>query len=101
VAMYPIRESPSFSWLMIGRYEERESLTDFIPDATKRFNLQGCRRIRRILESPVNRLRSGKNRAELFGPIANGDDVIEHLSRVNVHILGCLSGDVNSGFLHD
>jgi hypothetical protein len=82
----------------------RNPLFDFIPRAAEvgQSLLLGARESHRILDRPML-LSSGAwdDRANLPGVIANREDEIPVIPDVPINVFGALTGDIDTGLLHD
>jgi hypothetical protein len=62
---------------VIRQQEQVEALPDFVAHAPKGFQLPVGRRIRRIIEAPMNGFGTWKYWTRLFCAIADRDDIVE------------------------
>ena len=61
-----------------------------------------CPWLRRVFQAPIEvPNRASKSRAFLSDPVADGDDVLEGLSKIPSRVLRVLPGDINPDFLHN
>lgn len=73
------------------KHEQSKALRDLVSRPPERFELPAGRRVDGIVEAPVYRLRSGKDRAVLLRPVANRDDEVERLADELLKVLRSLA----------
>ena len=80
--------------------EQSKPLLNFVAHSTKRFKLLLHRSICRIIETPVDWLCAWKDRAVLFGSVANGDHVIKLLLQELFYVFRYLPALIDADFFH-
>src|SRR5215510_10247615 len=87
--------------IAIGRQKQAYPLSDFVAHSGERLTLLGDVSLCRIIQPPMDRIRTGKHRAMLSSTVTHGDNEVKVLPEVNAYVFRFLMPDLDAQVSHD
>src|SRR5687768_1921787 len=86
--------------ILVGKHEQTQAAEDFVPNPPEGADLLVSGSLGRIVETPMKRCRTRKDRTCFLRTVANCDDIVEALTTENAYILGRMGGKIDADFAH-